>query len=427
MLWLEGSPAMSNGAWCGVTGVTALLVCVFAFCRAYAFMESCAKISGRTHDRMMGFVLHASVPLYFDVQPLGRILNRFAKDLDCLDMELPMYMFTFLQFAVLVLNVMLVCVVTSWAALIIVAPVLWIGYQFRQYYASTSRELKRLEGVSRTPLFNNFVETVGGLPHLRAFGMVDEQAAMFRAKCDLNFKVFFHLHALVPWLIYRMDLFAATMVFSIGISCLWLPRTVETAALLGFGLTTALNLMGRLVQTVQSSIETENAMLSVERMLYFETIPQETGDGGPGPEPGPEWPAEGRVRFDGVQLRYRPHLPLVLAGLSFEAAPGERVGIVGRTGCGKSSTMLALLRLVECEGGVVSIDGVDVSEVPLQRLRGRAVSIIPQDPYLFGGSLRDNLDPFHVQGDDAILAARIGGPDLRRHGFPVHYQPRTYP
>lgn len=176
--------------------------------------------------------------------------------------------------------------------------------------------------------------------------------------------------------------------------------------MMGFGLTTATELMGRLFMTVQQSIETENHMTSVERLQHFAQIPKEAAGIPAGAAPTPdEWPAQGHVQFDNVSMRYRPELPLVLNGLSFEARAGERVGVVGRTGCGKSSTMLALLRIVEAEGGCVRIDGVDVTQVSLQRLRGEAVALIPQDPYLFVGSVAENLDPFHVHSEEALWEA----------------------
>jgi len=153
------------------------------------------------------------------------------------------------------------------------------------------------------------------------------------------------------------------------------------------------------------SIETENHMTSVQRLQHFSTIPMEQPTLLEIAELEEDWPQAGHLQFKNVRLRYREGLPLVLKGLTFEALPGERVGIVGRTGCGKSSTMLALLRIVAMEGGQALLDGVDVRGVPLQRLRGEAIALIPQDPYLFVGSVRRNLDPFENYGDEELWGA----------------------
>lgn len=175
--------------------------------------------------------------------------------------------------------------------------------------------------------------------------------------------------------------------------------------MLGLGLTTAVGLMGRLHMTVQHSIETENHMTSVERLQHFESIPKEASVVTSTESPAEDWPVKGHIQFEGIMMRYRAHLPLVLNKLSFEVQGGERTGIVGRTGCGKSSVMLAMLRIVEAEEGCIRIDGVDLSKVPLSRLRGKVISLIPQDPYLFAGSVKDNLDPFHVHSDEALHTA----------------------
>jgi ABC-type multidrug transport system fused ATPase/permease subunit len=401
MRWVQ-VPEEGDDFWISILGGCVGGVLLFGVSRATIFMEVCARISRRTHDRMLFSVFSGSVPLYFDVTPVGRILNRFSKDLDSLDMQLPMFMFEFLQAFVYIMGVLAVCAYTSWATLILLIPMFFIFYRVRKYFSCTSRELKRIESVSRSPVFSLFGETVGGLPHLRAFKMVGQQAEAFDECCNSNFKIFFHLYSLTSWLIYRLDLLGATMILSIGLSCLWVPRTTQTAAILGLGLTTANGLMGRLHMTVQMSIETENHMTSVERLQHFATIPKEDSLAAPAEPLEAAWPAQGNIKFDNILMRYRPQLPLVLNKLSFEVPAGHRAGIVGRTGCGKSSLMQALLRIVELEGGCITIDGVDLSKIPLARLRGEAVSLIPQEPYLFGGSVLDNLDPFHIHSEDTL-------------------------
>eukprot|EP00927_Polykrikos_kofoidii_P072699 TRINITY_DN68797_c0_g1_i1.p1 TRINITY_DN68797_c0_g1~~TRINITY_DN68797_c0_g1_i1.p1 ORF type:complete len:1140 (+),score=163.24 TRINITY_DN68797_c0_g1_i1:304-3420(+) len=408
MVWVRDD-TMDHTVWLGILGGAVLGVIVCGLGRALVFMAACTGVSHRTHAKMIDSIVNASVPLYFDVTPMGRIINLFAKDLDSLDMQLPLFMFEFLQALAYIIGVVGVSVSMSWATLGLLIPVFLLFYLVRRYYSRTSRELKRLESVSRSPILNNFMETMNGLTHLRALGMVTQQAEHFGSCCNTNFKLTFHLRCLGSWLIYRLDLLGVAIIFSTGASCLWVPRTRESAAILGLGITTATGLMGRLHMTVQHSIETENHMTSVQRFKALAVVPREKEvvDGNVVVDETSlaSWPSSGGVSFEDVSLRYRPGLPLVLNKISFTCAPAEKVGIVGRTGCGKSSTMLALLRMVEAETGRISIDGVDISQVPLRRLRGKAVSIIPQDPFLFSGTLRDNLDPFHNYSDEDLWSA----------------------
>jgi len=333
-----------------------------------------------------------------------------------MDMQLPIFMFTFLENSFYLLSVLTVACLSSYAVIGLTIPVVIFFLWLREFFAKSVRELKRIEGVTRTPLYNIFQETSMGLSHIRAFGMLDQFYARYSSIADANFKVFFHQQASTPWLAQRLNLLASVLILGIVLSGIFMPRRDGHASLIGFALSTALGLMGRLIQTTMASIETENHMTAVERLQHFDTIPQEPLDIEDGPTAigkyeqstkggDKSWPSAGQVKFQDVYLCYRPGLPDVLKGLSFTVHAGERIGIIGRTGSGKSSTMLALLRLVETRSGTISIDDVDISEVPLQQLRGTAVSIIPQDPYLFEGSVRENLDPFSTHADTTLWEA----------------------
>ncbi|CAE7907557.1 abcC8, partial [Symbiodinium microadriaticum] len=337
-------------------------------------------------------VLRASAPLFFDVVPAGRILNRFSRDLDAMDSQLPDYMAEFLTSLSYVIASAAVCVTVSPFALLGLAPLCIMFVYVRRYYTSSARELKRLESVSRSPLYVDFQELLTGLVHLRAFGLEKSALRNFEAKVDENNRMFFHLHSLVPFNVLRMNGLAALFVSVMAAVVVVLGNRLETS-LIGLGLSAAAGLIGRLHQTIRFSAEVENNFTSVERLQHFNKVPQEveTSDA---PLPAASWPRKGEVVFEDVKLSYRPHLPLVLDGVSFRVLAGQRAGIVGRTGSGKSTCMGALLRLVELAGGRILIDGQDLAQVPLQLLRSHAVAIIPQDPFLFAGSVRDNLDPF---------------------------------
>jgi len=276
------------------------------------------------------------------------------------------------------------------------------------------REIKRMEGTTRSPLYSLFQETATGLSHIRALGMADAFYDRYAALANQNFKLYFHQQAAGPWLGQRLNLLAGLLVAAVAFSGALMPRTPGQATIIGFALSSALGLMGRLIQTTMMSIETENHMTAVERLQHFDTIPQEDLDTDIMQSTigrstlqhwKKDWPREGHLEFKDVCLAYRPGLPDVLHQLSFTVRAGERVGIIGRTGSGKSTTMLALLRLAELHSGSVCIDGVDIRDVPLQQLRASAVSIIPQDAYLFEGFVRENLDPFSAHGESELWEA----------------------
>ncbi|CAE7516407.1 abcC12 [Symbiodinium natans] len=393
-LWTEatGDSGQDLPYWLG--GYSAILILLILVCllRAVVFTMVIVRIAAGTHTHMVQKVLRASAPLFFDVVPAGRILNRFSRDLDAMDSQLPDYMAEFLTSLVYVTASAAVCVTVSPFAIVGLVPLCIMFVYVRRYYTCSARELKRLESVSRSPLYVDFQELLTGLVHLRAFGLEQSALRNFERKVDENNQMFFHLHALVPFNVLRGNGLAALFVSIMAAVVVVLGKSLETS-LIGLGLSAAAGLVGRLHQTIRFSAEVENNFTSVERLQHFDKVPQEA-ENTDAPMPVASWPSSGEVVFEEVKLCYRPHLPLVLDGVSFRVLAGQRAGIIGRTGSGKSTCMGALLRLVELAGGRILIDGQDLAKVPLQLLRGHAVAIIPQDPFLFAGTVRDNLDPF---------------------------------
>eukprot|EP00927_Polykrikos_kofoidii_P005482 TRINITY_DN12171_c1_g1_i1.p1 TRINITY_DN12171_c1_g1~~TRINITY_DN12171_c1_g1_i1.p1 ORF type:complete len:1315 (+),score=177.47 TRINITY_DN12171_c1_g1_i1:97-4041(+) len=398
LAWTNGEDSLADGEegnrafWIVGFALILVLLAFFGAARIIWFTQAIIAIGSRNHDRMIGKVLAASVPLFFDVVPNGRILNRFSKDLDSLDTQLPEFLFEFLQSAAYVLAAVILCISASYLAAIVVIPLLLCFIWVRGYFAAVSRELKRLEGVSRSPIYTHFAETLSGLVHIRAFNLVQIMVEEFEAKVDANAALFLHQNALIPWLMHRVNLIASILL-AVVIAVSTAMSALVNPALVGLSLASGAGLLGKLHQCVQFSIQTENHFTSVERLEHFDHIAQEESSTIPSVTLELEWPSKGELEFHAVQLRYRPHLPLVLRDVSFKVSPGQRAGLIGRTGSGKSSCMLAILRMVQLSGGRVTIDGVDIASVPLKRLRGDAVAIIPQEPYLFEGSVRENLDP----------------------------------
>lgn len=348
-------------------------------------------------------------------------MQRFTKDLDQIDQQLPG---SFGQFMASSLNIVFsmigISVVTPTFG-IVMAPILGVYMLFTNYYRNVARELKRLDSLSRSPVFSHFGETLGGLPVIRSF----LRQGMFRrsneVKLEDNMSAYYALKVVDRWLSVRLELLGNVIVF---FSALLAVLSGSRAGSAGLSLNNALGITSLFNWAVRNGAETESLMNSVERVLFISTeTPQEQPHHVPNiphsaykfiaPEWSSQvlassmpnsshtikmptsdhellrggWPWQGGIVFDGAKMRYREDFQPVLRGVNIKVYPGERIGIVGRTGSGKSSLFRALLRLTELESGSITIDGVDIAAIGLDALRS-GIAIIPQDPVLFSGSIR---------------------------------------
>lgn len=381
-----------------------VLCAALTFGRAFLMIETCMQTSKRLHDDLFRRVLQAPVNNYFDITPVGRILNRFSNDLDQMDSILPQEYQLLGQNVSMALGSLVVSAFASYWIGVSYIPVLVVFVVVGQYFKKTSRELKRLEGITRTPVYNLFGETLSGLPTIRAFKMQEAFKRLNKKVVDENANLFLTYWCASRWLATRLDLLSVVIIFVVT---LYLVATKGDVGSLtsGISLTYALMLTSVIQWVMRSVDRTDNAMTSVERLMHFRGIAQEDENGALASEviPGSSWPMQGSVRFSSLCLRYRAELPLVLRGVDMDIDAGEKVGICGRTGAGKSSLMVALFRICEFDSGTIFIDGVDIMGVNLRELR-RNLAIIPQDPVMFSGSLRENLDPFGEYSDAAIWA-----------------------
>ncbi len=382
--------------------------------RSLLFVNVSIGASRTFHRLIFHGVLRAPVNLFFDVTHVGEILNRFAGDLDHVDLQLPEFAMQFFQNSLYCLAAILICAWSSYYFLALLVPIFAVYLTVQNYFRKTSRELKRIEGVTRSPIFSSYQELLAGLDTIRAF---DATASFYQAntrRTDLNTSAYLMFQMSSRWLALRLDALGVTTFCAVAAFALFLPLPEEQLPIVGLALVYALQITGLLQWTVRTFIETENNMTAVERLHhYVERIPRETsvapsnaaaGAATPEPTLPAGWPLEGAVSIRGLRMRYRPGLPLVLRGVDLDVRPGERIGIVGRTGSGKSSLIQALLRIVESEwasGSRILIDGARIDRVPLRTLRG-GMSVIPQDPVLFSGTVRRNLDPFGQHSDDAL-------------------------
>ncbi|XP_034128603.1 multidrug resistance-associated protein 1 isoform X15 [Drosophila guanche] len=339
----------------------------------------------------------------FDITPLCRIVNRFSKDIETNDNTPPLN----LRFGVMQLFVVLATIVVISMStpifLAVVVPIALLYYFAQRFYVATSRQLMRLESVSRSPIYSHFGETVTGASTIRAYNVGDRFIDESDAKVDKNQVCKYPSVIANRWLAIRLEMVGNLIILFASLFAVLGGQT--DPGLVGLSVTYALQVTQTLNWLVRMSSDIETNIVSVERIKEYGETKQEAAWELEQDKNKPQhWPEEGRVEFQNFQVRYREGLDLVLRGVSFNITGGEKVGIVGRTGAGKSSLTLALFRIIEAAGGRIMIDGVDIAGMGLHMLRSR-LTIIPQDPVLFSGSLRMNLDPFEIKTDDEIWKA----------------------
>ncbi|CAO1628044.1 unnamed protein product [Parajaminaea phylloscopi] len=359
------------------------------------------------HDGMFNRVLRAPLQ-WFEATPIGVSLNRFSKDVNSIDEMLPRVLHGFFRTLIVVMGVLIVITASVPPFLVAIIPLYFAYRAILRYYLATSRELKRLDAVSKSPIFSWFQESLGGLSTIRAFGQTPRFTATNESRVDRNQQAYFPSVSTNRWLAVRIELMGATIILvASALAVTLITRSVSAidAGLVGLMMSQALSTTQALNWVVRSASEVEQNIVSVERAIQYTELPTEAPyHSKDGSEPPKSWPSSGAIEFRDFSTRYRENLPLVLKNLNFSVKAGERIGVVGRTGAGKSSLTLALFRIIEAAGGAIYIDGVNTSEIGLKDLRS-GVAIIPQDACLWGGSLRDNLDPTGRSSDAALWQA----------------------
>lgn len=360
------------------------------------------------HAKMLARILHAPMS-FFDTTPQGRIVNRFSKDVDVLDSTMPMIMRGWLTCLLQVLATFLVIMYTTPPAILFIFVVL-VGYYFVQrVYVASSRQLKRLESVSKSPIYSHFGESLAGASVIRAYGAQDRFIKESQRRVDVNHRAAFTSVISNRWLAVRLETVGNLIIFASALFAV-LARHSLTGGLVGLSVSFALQVTQTLNWLVRMTSEVETNIVAVERLDEYSKIDVEddwqrdTTESASVGVNSDTWPSKGHIQLESYSTRYRPGLDLVLRNISLDIQGGERIGIVGRTGAGKSSLTLALFRIVEPAAGTIKIDGIDVTKLGLHSLRGR-LTIIPQDPVLFSGSLRRNLDPFGRYTDAAVWQA----------------------
>ncbi|XP_059752063.1 ATP-binding cassette sub-family C member 6 isoform X3 [Balaenoptera ricei] len=340
---------------------------------------------------------------FFERTPIGNLLNRFSKETDIVDVDIPDKVRSLLMYAFGLLEVGLVVTVTTPLAVVAILPLLFLYAGFQSLYVASSCQLRRLESARYSSVCSHVAETFQGGAVVRAFRVQGRFVAQNDAHMDESQRVSFPRLVADRWLASNLELVGNGLVFAAAL-CAVLSKAHLSPGLVGFSVSAALQVTQTLQWAVRSWTDLESSIVSVERLKDYAQTPKEAPWRPATCAAWPPWPRGGQIEFRDFGLRYRPELPLAVRGVSFKIHAGEKVGIVGRTGAGKSSLAGGLLRLLEAAEGGIWIDGVPIAQVGLHTLRSR-ITIIPQDPILFPGSLRMNLDMLHEHSDEAIWAA----------------------
>ncbi|ORX63009.1 PSS-domain-containing protein, partial [Hesseltinella vesiculosa] len=375
------------------------LALVMTSLRFATLFNASIRASHRLHHQLLDRILHAKLR-FFDTTPMGRILNRFSSDMETIDQGVAPN-FSFLLYNI-VSSVYVVVMITLVTPMFIVPGTLiaLMFWQVGRYYLRSSRDMKRLNSVSRSPIYVQFNETIQGVATIRAFGAQQRFIQDNFTKIDTNNRPFLWMWAANRWLQCRVDILGASIGLFTAIVLL-LSRAWIDAGLAGLSLAYAITFTQYILWIVRTYAMNEMNCVSIERVEEYMHIDQEQDQGKLARS---QWPEAGLVQFKDVEVQYAPDTPVVLHGISFETKPREKIGIVGRTGSGKSTITLALFRFLTMNRGQIMIDGVDISTLSLEELRSR-LTIIPQDPVLFSGTLRQNLDPFGEHDDADLYAA----------------------
>ena len=393
--WTSGKFGLQLGVYIGVYAALGVAQAALMFAFSVMLTIYGTRSSKVMLNRAVTRVLRAPMS-FFDTTPLGRITNRFSKDVDTMDNTLTDAIRMFALTMCMILSVFILIIAYYYYFAIALVPLTIIFLFSASYYRSSARELKRHEAVLRSVLFARFSEAVNGISTIRAYGVQQQFANHVDESVDSMDGAYFLTFANQRWLSTRLDAVGNLLVFTVGILVVTSRFSINPSTG-GLVLSYILSIVQMIQFTVRQLAEVENNMNSTERIHYYGTKLEEEAPLHLGDVPA-SWPEKGAIDFDNVQMRYRAGLPLVLKGLTMHVRAGERIGVVGRTGAGKSTIMSTLFRLVELSGGSISIDGVNIAKIGLHDLRSR-LAIIPQDPTLFRGTIRSNLDPFNEHTD----------------------------
>ena len=399
--WSEHQGERSNIFFFSIYSITALGGSLFNYLRTRVITSGSINCSTKLHNQMITSLIRAPINLFHDTVPKGQIFNRLSKDLPTVDTYTMYWFMTLSAFGSSFLGAVLVCSLYEKECLIFLPIFIILCWFLYRFYINCSRELNRIEGVLNSPILNLVNETIPGTATIRAYNLQNKYIELFQEKVDEHYKLEYYINGTGQWYLLCLNLLSMLFLTYMVIMTL-MHKNKFTPKIIGIILTYSLILQEDMIEFLSSFSNFENTMTKLERCLSYTKLISERPNSLTSDLSLRDWPSKGEIVFQNFNVKYRNDTELVLKNINFHIKAGEHLGVVGRTGSGKSTITLCLFRILEAFSGHIYIDGVDISKVGLDKLRG-SITIIPQDSTLMNGTLRYNIDPIKAFSDKEII------------------------
>ena len=374
---------------------------LFNYLRTRVITSGSINCSTKLHNQMITSLIYAPINLFHDTIPKGQIFNRLSKDLPTVDTYTMYWFMTLTAFGSSFLGAVFVCSLYEKECLFFLPIFIILCWFLYRFYINCSRELNRIEGVLNSPILNLVNETIPGTATIRAYNLQNKYIEIFQNKVDEHYKLLYYINGTGQWYLLCLNLLSMVFLAYMVIMTL-MHKNKFTPKIIGIILTYSLVLQEDMIEFLSSFSNFENTMTKMERSLSYTNLISEKSQILKSDLSLKDWPSKGEIIFENYSAKYREDTEIVLKNINFKIEQGEHLGIVGRTGSGKSTISLCLFRIIEAYSGKILIDGLDISKVGLKKLR-ESITIIPQDSTIMNGTLRYNIDPIKSYTDNEII------------------------